>query len=211
MVPSCSSHRCGRSAPPSSASSVPTPTPLTLLRLTVLRSPCCRSFPYPGCQAQGCPEQLLFQFNETAGTAPHTITEQWFSLFGGGENDQPYEPNPDARIRVYLDGAAAPDLDFQLFFAHTIGVQSCVNYTQCPAGKTCSGVRTTCNDPRVPWHSSEVQHMAHAGALKNRYRIPFGTSIRITATMTHPGIIYCEPRHPTHTRCRRTHLSCPSS
>ena len=116
----------------------------------MLRSPCCRSFPYPGCQAQGCPEQLLFQFNDTAGTAPHTITEQWFSLFGGGENDQPYEPNPDARIRVYLDGATVPDLDFQLFFAHTIGVQSCVNYTQCPAGKTCSGVRTTCNDPKGP-------------------------------------------------------------
>ena len=52
--------------------------------------------------------------------------------------------------------------------------------------------------------------MAHAGALKNRYRIPFGTSIRITATMTHPGIIYCEPRHSTHMRWLSCWLLCMS-
>ena len=52
--------------------------------------------------------------------------------------------------------------------------------------------------------------MAHAGALKNRYRIPFSTSIRITATMTHPGIIYCEPRHSTRMRWLSCWLLCMS-
>ena len=84
------------------------------------------------------------------------MLEQWFSLFGGREV---YERNPDARIRVYVDGAAAsnPSLDFQLFFAHTVGVESCTDDGHC-------------DDPRVPWASKDVQHMAHGGALLNRCR-----------------------------------------
>jgi len=88
-------------------------------------------------------EQLLFNFTSApkAGkTAPHVVTEQWFSLFGG---KHPFDPNTDARIRIYIDGETTPDLDFQLFFAHTIGVQNCVD--------------DVCSDPRVPWASSEVQ------------------------------------------------------
>ena len=53
--------------------------------------------------------------------------------------------------------------------------------------------------------SSEVQHMAHGGALKNRYRIPFTSSVRITATLPHNGIVYyyCRVRWPrTHAHCR---------
>ena len=46
-------------------------------------------------------EQLLFNFSAPPSNdgRPHTITEQWFSLFGG---DQVYDRNTDARIRVYL-------------------------------------------------------------------------------------------------------------
>lgn len=114
-------------------------------------------------------EQLLYHFSAppSQSGAPHTITEQWFSLFGG---EHAYDPNVDARIRIYLDNNTTPDLDFQLFFAHTVGQQSCSK-------------GGNCIDPRVPWHSSEVQHMAHGGALKNRYRIPFSCSIKITATL----------------------------
>ena len=81
------------------------------------------------------------------------MLEQWFSLFGGKER---YDRNPDARIRVYIDGdnATGPSLDFQLYFAHTVGVESCTN--------------DHCADPRVPWASKDVQHMAHGGALLNR-------------------------------------------
>ena len=130
-------------------------------------------------------EQLLYNFSKApaAGqSAPHVITEQWFSLFGSAKHR--YDPNTDARIRIYVDGEAVPGLDFQLFFAHTVGIQNCVN--------------ETCSDTRVPWASSEVQHMAHAGALKNRYRVPFGTSVRITATLPHDGIIYYYCRGMTH-------------
>ena len=81
---------------------------------------------------------------------------------------------------LQLTSGDSSDLDFQLFFAHTVAAQSC------------SGGH--CTDPRVPWASSEVQHMAHGGALKNRYRIPFSSSIRITATLPPSavggGIIY---------------------
>ena len=125
-------------------------------------------------------EQLLFNFSsdpEPGNTAPHVITEQWFSLFGAG-------PNTDAQIRIYVDDEVVPSLDFQLFFAHTIGVQNCVD--------------DVCSDPRVPWSSSEVQHMAHAGALKNRYRIPFTRSIRITATVPTNGAVYYYCRGMTH-------------
>ena len=128
-------------------------------------------------------EQLLFNFSsepEPGNTAPHVITEQWFSLFGSG----PTRFNNDARIRIYVDSELSPSLDFQLFFAHTVGVQNCVD--------------NVCSDPRVPWASSEVQHMAHAGALKNRYRIPFARSIKITATMPTDGVVYYYCRGMTH-------------
>ena len=113
--------------------------------------------------------------------APHVITEQWFSIFGG-----PREPDPstDARIRIYIDNETNPSLDFPLYFAHTVGVQNCVN--------------NHCSDTRVPWASSEVQHMAHAGALKNRYRIPFQQAIRITITLPYPGTAYYICRGMTH-------------
>ena len=131
---------------------------------------------------KGGHEQLLFNFSsepEPGNTAPHVITEQWFALFGSG-----FGANADARIRVYVDDEAVPSLDFQLFFAHTVGVQNCVD--------------DVCSDPRVPWASSEVQHMAHAGALKNRYRIPFTRSIKITATVPTNGAVYYYCRGMTH-------------
>jgi hypothetical protein len=82
--------------------------------------------------------QVLFQFSQApaaGNTHPHVITEQWFSLFGSAR--APYDPNTDARIRVYVDNEVNASLDFQLYFAHTIGVQNCVN--------------DTCSDTRVPW------------------------------------------------------------
>ncbi len=137
-----------------------------------------------GLTAVAAHTQLLFNFSSApvpGNSAPHVITEQWFSLFGGVKA---YDPNTDARIRVYIDGEEAPSLDFQLFFAHTVGLQNCVD--------------DTCSDTRVPWASSEVQHMAHAGALKNRYRIPFTAAVKITATLPHDGIVYYFCRGMTH-------------
>lgn len=134
---------------------------------------------------KGTHEQLLLNFSSPpapGSSAPHVITEQWFSLFGSAAHA--FDPNTDARIRIYIDEEVVPSLDFQLFFAHTVGLQNCVN--------------ETCSDTRVPWASSEVQHMAHAGALKNRYRIPFTRTIRITATLPHDGIIYYYCRGMTH-------------
>jgi hypothetical protein len=153
----------------------------------VLLSPAMRTFggALKSFPASANAEQLLFNFSKppAAGqTAPHVITEQWFSLFGSIRHA--YDPNTDARVRIYVDGEAVASLDFQLFFAHTVGIQNCVN--------------DTCSDPRVPWASSEVQHMAHAGALKNRYRVPFGSSVRITVTLPHDGIIYYYCRGMTH-------------
>ncbi len=145
-------------------------------------------------------EQTLFQFEREpvpGQVNPHVITEQWFSIFGGVHK---FDPNTDARIRIYIDdesnnayntnsssnnnSSGKPSLDFQLYFAHTIGVQNCVN--------------NRCSDTRVPWASSEVQHMAHAGALKNRYRIPFRRRIRITITLPYPGVAYYLCRGMTH-------------
>ena len=40
--------------------------------------------------------------------------------------------------------------------------------------------------------------MAHGGALKNRYRIPFTATVRITATLPHDGIVYYFCRGMTH-------------
>jgi hypothetical protein len=131
-----------------------------------------KSFPYTANK-----EQLLYTFSAAAGEAPHTITEQWFAFFGG---KQRYEPNADMRIRIYIDGESPASLDFQLYFAHMVGVQSCVDGI---AG-------TNCVDPRVPWASADVQHMAHGGALKNTYRIPFSNTIRITASYPHSGVLY---------------------
>ena len=116
-------------------------------------------------------EATLFDFSETPGALPHTITEQWFAVFGP-------EPNADARIRVYIDGEADPSLDFQLYFAHMVGIQSC----ESEMGQ--------CNDPRVPWASDFVSHLGRGGALKNTYRIPFSGSIRITIEMPGNGGIY---------------------
>lgn len=131
-------------------------------------------------------EQTLFTFTAPASSdgSPHTITEQWFSFFGGKKR---YNPNIDCRIRVYLEGSKTPNLDFQLYFAHAIGLQSCTNSSNLETADSCI-------DPRVPWSSSEVQHMAHGGALKNRYRIPFTSGIKITATLpdsaTAGGVLY---------------------
>lgn len=156
-------------------------------RGTVILQPAMQTFgnALKSFQVQGGQEQLLFQFSQepvAGNTAPHVVTEQWFSLFGGPR--AAYEPNTDARIRVYVDGETEASVDFQLFFAHTVGVQNCVD--------------SRCSDTRVPWASSEVQHMAHAGALKNRYRIPFTRSVRITATLPYHGVVYYYCRGMTH-------------
>ena len=55
-----------------------------------------KSFP-----AKGTHEQLLFNFSSppaAGSSAPHVITEQWFSLFGSATH--PFDPNTDAQIRM---------------------------------------------------------------------------------------------------------------
>jgi len=62
---------------------------------------------------------------------------------------------------AYVDWEETPSLDFQLYYAHGIGWG---------------------NDST--WQSNEIiGKNAHGGGLYNTYRIPFGTNVRVTATL----------------------------
>ncbi len=70
------------------------------------------------------------------------------------------------RIRIYVDGETDPGIDFMLLMGHGIG-----------------GAEKD-EAQYIPWGTRRVAHTADGG-IYNTYRIPFGKSIRITAT--HPA------------------------
>jgi len=84
---------------------------------------------------------------------PGVLTLQWFT----GVFDE------QTIIRYYVDGETTPSIEMLLLLGHGVG------YTMAE------------EDPNTPWHSNWVSHEASGGGLYNTYRIPFLSSIKITA------------------------------
>lgn len=84
------------------------------------------------------------------------LTHMWF----GG--DWPgYEKT---RLRVYVDNEASPSIDMEMGLGHGCGF----------------------GDEAAPWGSEKMGKTGHPSGTYNTYRIPFGTSIRVTA-QRHPN------------------------
>ncbi len=79
------------------------------------------------------------------------LTHMWF-----GGNFKGYE---QTRIRVYIDGEQQASIDMELFLGHGMGF----------------------NDAYAPWGIARIGKTGHPSGVYNTYRIPFGTSVRITA------------------------------
>ncbi len=79
------------------------------------------------------------------------LTHFWF-----GGNFRGVE---DTRIRYYVDGEASPSIDMRLFLGHGIGF----------------------NDQHAPWATKHIGKIGKQNGVFNNYRIPFHTSIRVTA------------------------------
>ena len=78
----------------------------------------------------------------------------------------------DTRFRVYVDGEVEPSLDYDLFMFHGIGF----NGDQTPGFP--------------PWGARRAGHTAFGGGLYNTFRIPYSTSIKVTATSPYSGLIW---------------------
>jgi len=65
----------------------------------------------------------------------------------------------DTRIRYYVDGEEVASIDMDLYMGHGIGF----------------------NDNAAPWATKHVGKIGKRNGIFNNYRIPFGTSIRVTA------------------------------
>ena len=79
------------------------------------------------------------------------LTHMWF----GG--DWPgYERT---RIRVYVDGEDAPSIDMEMGLGHGVGY----------------------GDTAAPWGADRLGRTGSPSGVYNTYRIPFGTSVRVTA------------------------------
>jgi len=85
------------------------------------------------------------------------VTEMWMT--GGWEGFE------DTQVRIYIDGETQPSIDYQLYLAHGIGW----------------GDDST-------WQGNEyVGKNAHGGGIYHTYRIPFGSSITVTANLAFPA------------------------
>jgi hypothetical protein len=65
----------------------------------------------------------------------------------------------DTRIRYYVDGEEKPSIDMDLYLGHGIGF----------------------NDNHAPWTTKHVGKVGKRNGIYNNYRIPFASSIRVTA------------------------------
>jgi hypothetical protein len=65
------------------------------------------------------------------------------------------------RIRVYVDGETTASIDMELFLGHGIGY----------------------SDPAAPWGTKRIGKTGHPTGIYNTYRIPFGSSVRVTARL----------------------------
>ena len=80
------------------------------------------------------------------------LTHMWF----GGE----WKDCERTRIRVYVDGELKPSIDMELFLGHGIGF----------------------GDNFSPWGTARIGKIGTGTSVYNTYRIPFGTSVRVTAS-----------------------------
>ena len=85
------------------------------------------------------------------------LTHMWF---GGGWKDC-----GKTRIRIYVDREDKPSIDMQLFLGHGIGFE---------------------DDSMAPWGTARIGKIGTGTSVYNTYRIPFGTSIRVTAQQRQP-------------------------
>ena len=87
----------------------------------------------------------------------------------------PNSPGPmqsDTRFRVYIDGEVEPSLDYDLFMFHGIGFD---------------GSQSADNPP---WGTRRAGRTAVGGGLYNTFRIPYSTSIKVTAASPYNGTIW---------------------
>lgn len=79
------------------------------------------------------------------------LTHMWFGGDWAG-----YEKT---RVRVYVDGERTPSIDMELGLGHGYAF----------------------GEPAAPWGGKRLGKTGHPSGTYNTYRIPFGTSIRVTA------------------------------
>jgi hypothetical protein len=79
------------------------------------------------------------------------LTHTWF-----GGDWQGYEKT---RVRVYVDGERVPSIDMALDMGHGYSF----------------------GEPAAPWGGKRLGKTGHPSGIYNTYRIPFGTSVRVTA------------------------------
>ncbi|MHC4517039.1 MAG: DUF2961 domain-containing protein [Planctomycetota bacterium] len=79
------------------------------------------------------------------------LTHMWF----GGS----FKGFDRTRIRVYIDREQRPSIDMELFLGHGIGFA----------------------DTHAPWGIARIGKTGQPSGVYNTYRIPFGTSVRVTA------------------------------
>lgn len=81
------------------------------------------------------------------------LTHMWF---GGG-----WKGCENTRIRIYVDGETRPSIDMELYLGHGIGF----------------------GDDFSPWGTARIGKIGTGTSVYNTYRIPFGTSVRVTAQL----------------------------
>src|SRR5581483_4883373 len=79
------------------------------------------------------------------------LTHMWF----GGD----FKNYGLTRIRVYVDGEREASIDMELMMGHGIGFQ----------------------DEGAPWGIERIGKTGQPSGIYNTYRIPFGTSVKVTA------------------------------
>jgi hypothetical protein len=90
------------------------------------------------------------------------LTHMWF---GGG-----FEGCSRLRIRIYVDGETTASIDMELFLGHGIGFA---------------------DETAVPWGTPRIGKLGTGTSVYDTYRIPFGSSIRVTAQL--PPDIHANP------------------
>jgi hypothetical protein len=85
------------------------------------------------------------------------LTHMWF----GGD----FKNYGLTRIRVYVDGEREASIDMELMMGHGIGFQ----------------------DESAPWGVERIGKTGQPSGIYNTYRIPFGTSVRVTAQRAKEG------------------------
>jgi hypothetical protein len=79
------------------------------------------------------------------------LTHMWF----GGD----WPGYLETRIRVYVDGETRPSIEMELGMGHGVGFE----------------------DAGAPWGGTRLGKTGHPSGVYNTFRIPFGSSVRVTA------------------------------